>query len=89
MTSSLDMPAAGLGGNPGQVLRAARERQGLSLADVAARLNLTVQALEHLEAGEFGRLPGHTFARGYIRAYARLVSSADKGAVRIVDDNEE
>jgi cytoskeleton protein RodZ len=83
MTDSLDMPAAGQGGNPGQTLRAARERQGLSLTDVAARLNLTVSALGYLEAGEFARLPGHTFARGYIRAYARLV---DLDAAALVQD---
>ena len=58
---------------PGEVLRQARERSGLGLSAAAAQLNLTTSALRYLEAGEFDRLPGHTFARGYIRAYARLV----------------
>lgn len=29
--------------------------------------------LANLEAGAFDKLPGHTFARGYIRAYAKLL----------------
>ncbi|MFC6339505.1 DUF4115 domain-containing protein [Pseudomonas sp. CCM 7891] len=59
--------------NPGETLRQARESNGWSLAEVALKLNLTVSSLSNLEAGEFGKLPGHTFARGYIRAYAKLL----------------
>jgi len=59
--------------NPGETLRKVRESKSLALGDVAAQLNLTAQALRNLEAGEFERLPGHTFARGYVRAYAKLM----------------
>lgn len=59
--------------NPGETLRQARESNGLSLAEVALKLNLTVNSLANLEAGAFDKLPGHTFARGYIRAYAKLL----------------
>jgi cytoskeleton protein RodZ len=34
---------------------------------------LTTTSLGNLEAGAFDKLPGHTFARGYIRAYAKLL----------------
>lgn len=61
------------GGNPGETLRAAREARGISLQTVAGQLNLTVSKLQWLEAGEFDKLPGHTFARGYLRNYARLM----------------
>jgi cytoskeleton protein RodZ len=54
-------------------LRQARESNGWSLAEVALKLNLTVGSLSNLEAGDFDKLPGHTFARGYIRAYAKLL----------------
>jgi cytoskeleton protein RodZ len=54
-------------------LRQARESNGWSLAEVALKLNLTVNSLSNLEAGDFDKLPGHTFARGYIRAYAKLL----------------
>lgn len=59
--------------NPGETLRKARENRNWSLADVAGQLNLTSQRLSQLEAGQFDQLPGHTFARGYVRAYAKLL----------------
>ena len=57
--------------NPGDTLRQAREAAGLRVADIARDLNLTEHVLRLVEAGEFERLPGHTFARGYVRAYAK------------------
>jgi cytoskeletal protein RodZ len=59
--------------NPGETLRQGRESNGWSLAEVAVKLNLTAISLGNLEAGAFDKLPGHTFARGYIRAYAKLL----------------
>lgn len=59
--------------NPGETLRKVREERNLALGDVAAQLNLTPNALRHLEAGDFEQLPGHTFARGYVRSYAKLM----------------
>lgn len=54
-------------------LRLAREKRDWSQAEVARKLNLTVSSLNHVETGAFDKLPGHTFARGYIRAYAKLM----------------
>ena len=59
--------------NPGETLRKARESKNLAQVDVAQQLNLTLRALTQVEAGAFDKLPGHTFARGYIRAYAKLL----------------
>ncbi len=59
--------------NPGETLRQGRESNGWSLAEVALKLNLTAVSLANLENGAFDKLPGHTFARGYIRAYAKLL----------------
>ena len=59
--------------NPGETLRQAREAKGWNVAEVAAQLNLTAQRLSQIEAGDFDKLPGATFARGYIRAYAKLL----------------
>jgi len=59
--------------NPGESLRSGREARGLSIAQAAAQLNLSAARVEQLEAGEFDKLPGHTFARGYVRSYARLL----------------
>ena len=59
--------------NPGAVLREARLTQGLSETDVATSLRLSLKTLGFIESGQFDRLPGDTFGRGYIRAYARLL----------------
>ncbi|MEH6389634.1 MAG: RodZ domain-containing protein [Pseudomonas profundi] len=58
----------------GAVLRDARLRHGLSEDEVASSLRLSPKILEYIETGQFERLPGETFGRGYIRAYARLMN---------------
>ena len=68
MTSEQPEVLASNHGQPGETLRKARETRGLALNDVAVSLNLAPVALKNLESGAFDRLPGHTFARGYIRA---------------------
>ena len=70
MTAPHQEQAAPMGNNPGETLRKAREDKGLTLSAVAQQLNLTERALARIEAGDFSQLPGHTFARGYVRAYA-------------------
>lgn len=57
----------------GARLRAAREAQGLSVADVASRTRVTQRFLEALEDGDFSNLPSATYASGFARAYARAV----------------
>ena len=59
--------------NPGETLRKARESRGWTVAEVAGQLNLTPQRLAQIEQGAFDKLPGNTFARGYVRAYAKLL----------------
>jgi len=71
--------------NPGETLRQARENNGWTLAEVALKLNLTASSLSHLETGAFDKLPGHTFARGYIRAYAKLLGMDQTSLVHEFD----
>ncbi|MCI3951650.1 MAG: family transcriptional regulator [Burkholderiales bacterium] len=58
---------------PGAVLAAARAAQSLSVADVARQLKLSASQVAALEAGEYERLPGPVFVRGFVRNYARLL----------------
>jgi cytoskeleton protein RodZ len=53
----------------GTLLRAERERQGLSLQDVAAALRLRRTMIEALETGQADRLPGPTYAVAFVRSY--------------------
>ena len=71
--------------NPGESLRQTRETKGLSIAEVATQLNLTPQRLAQIEAGAFDKLPGTTFARGYIRAYAKLLDMDQNRLVMAFD----
>jgi cytoskeleton protein RodZ len=57
----------------GRRLETTREALGLSVEDVAAELKLPARTILALEADDFDHLPGPTFVRGYLRAYARLV----------------
>ena len=54
----------------GADLRAARERVGWTLQDIAAALRIRVQYLEALEAGRLGELPGNAYALGFLRTYS-------------------
>ena len=54
----------------GADLRAARERVGWSLQEMAAALHIRPQYLEALEAGRISELPGNAYALGFLRTYA-------------------
>lgn len=57
----------------GQVLRDARETQGITLDDVALRLRLMHRQIEAMETDNFESLGQPVFARGFVRNYARLL----------------
>ena len=67
---SADKPAPT---GPGGLLRAAREKDGISLRDIAAQLHLDERTIDSLEGDDFQNLPAPTFVRGYLRGYARLL----------------
>jgi cytoskeleton protein RodZ len=57
----------------GTLLREAREAAGLTIAAVAQQLKLAPRQVTALEEGDFAKLPGRTFVRGFMRNYARLL----------------
>lgn len=57
----------------GDILRIAREAQGLSVADIATRTRVPLRHLEAIEASDYSVLPSATYAIGFARAYARAV----------------
>lgn len=57
----------------GKMLREARERLGLSIADVADQIKLAHRQIEALEADDFRRLPEMPFVRGFVRSYAKIL----------------
>jgi cytoskeleton protein RodZ len=60
----------------GQVLREAREAQGVALENAAIRLHLMQRQIEAMETDDFASLGQPVFARGFVRNYARLLGLA-------------
>jgi cytoskeleton protein RodZ len=65
--------AAGAGAQAGALLRAARERQGLHVAALAAAIKIPQRKLEALEAGRFEELPDATFTRALAMTVCRAL----------------
>jgi transcriptional regulator with XRE-family HTH domain len=57
----------------GAQLHAARDAKGLTLEQVAAETRIPQRHLQAMEAGDFGKLPGRTYAVGFARTYAKAV----------------
>ncbi|MBD3730680.1 MAG: helix-turn-helix domain-containing protein [Sphingomonadales bacterium] len=62
----------------GDELRLAREKQGLSLEQVAAETRIPQRHLQLIEKGDFSGLPARTYAIGFARSYARFVGLDEK-----------
>ncbi len=58
----------------GEQLAAEREKQGLSLTDVATRTRVPMRHLEAIEHSDFASLPGTTYTLGFARSYARCLN---------------
>ena len=66
-------PAAVLPAPLGKTLREARERLGLSIADVAHQIKLAPRQIEALESDDYRQLPEMAFVRGFVRSYAKIL----------------
>ncbi len=58
---------------PGRRLQLARERAGLTPADIAKQLHLLPAQVLALEADDYSGFPGELFIKGHLRSYARLL----------------
>ena len=57
----------------GATLKSAREQQGIALDDAAEATKIRESYLVALEEEAFERLPGATYARGFVRSYAEFL----------------
>jgi cytoskeleton protein RodZ len=65
--------AARAGSSVGTLLRAARQRHGLSVADVAHALRIRAPYIEAIEDGRPADLPAPAYAVGFVKAYAKAL----------------
>ncbi|MCU0964826.1 MAG: helix-turn-helix domain-containing protein [Burkholderiaceae bacterium] len=73
MTEHAGAAGGSLGTSAGAMLRAARERQGLHIAALAAAIKIPQRKLEALEADRLDELPDATFARALAMTVCRAL----------------
>ncbi|MGH7089394.1 MAG: helix-turn-helix domain-containing protein [Stellaceae bacterium] len=66
----------------GDLLRSAREEQGIDLDGLAAQLRIRAAYLAAIEQARYDRLPGQVYALGFVRAYANQLGLDGEEAVR-------
>lgn len=70
---------------PGEILKEAREKMGLSISDVADRLRLRSVIIQQMENNQFDLGKSATFTRGYLRSYAKVVAVSEKEVLAALD----
>ena len=73
----------------GELLKETREKQELSIQDIASRLNLQTNIIQALEAEDTNKLPAITYVRGYIRSYARIVNLDADEVIKLHEDDAQ
>lgn len=71
---------------PGTLLKAAREGQELDAREVAERLNWMPGYVEIIESDNYRALLSPAFARGYVKAYGRLLAVDEKKLLGTFDE---
>jgi cytoskeleton protein RodZ len=66
----------------GDLLRRAREEQGVSIESIAAQLRIREAYLAAIEQARYDRLPGAVYALGFVRTYANYLGLDGEEAVR-------
>jgi cytoskeleton protein RodZ len=61
------------GQNPGDLLRHAREKAGLSLQDICAQTKINERLLLAIESGDVENMPPETFAKAFIKSYCKAL----------------
>jgi cytoskeleton protein RodZ len=57
----------------GRALRRARQQAQKEISDIAAEMRVAPAYIEALEDGDWSKLPGNTYAKGYMRRYAEIM----------------
>ena len=72
----------------GDKLRAEREKNNLTVKDVEKGTSIRALYIESIEAGEYAKLPGEVYTKGFIRNYANFLKLDAAALVRqYMDEN--
>ncbi len=61
--------------SPGEKLKRLRENLGYSREKISESLFITVHYVKALENDDYDKLPGLTFAKGYLKSYAQFLKA--------------
>ena len=67
----------------GGLFRQTRERQRLSLEQIASRTRIQQHHLHALEEEDFASLPAKVFVKGFVRSYARALGLDEENAIQL------
>jgi len=84
LQAELDMPAS-----PGILLKTERLAQGIGEREAADRLNWMPGYVAVIESDSYEKLRNPAFARGYVKAYARLLGLDQDALLQAFDRNRE
>lgn len=70
---------------PGTLLKKARQAQGMTEREAADRLNLMPNYVAILERDDYKALRSPPFARGYVKAYGRLLGLNERHLLSVFD----
>ena len=83
------LPESARGASPGLMLKAARENLELSQRDAADTLNWMPGYVAIIEADDYGALRSPSFAKGYLKAFGRLVELDEEALMRAFDSLQD
>lgn len=69
----------------GEFLRQERERQGITIEQVASATKINIRILHALEGDRFSELPAKPFIRGFVTAYCRFIELDAKEVLSTYD----
>lgn len=58
----------------GEILRAERERQRLTIQDIEEGTSIRAVYIEAIESGNYDKLPGDVYTKGFIKSYANFLN---------------
>lgn len=70
----------------GAFLKRQRNMRHIGLEEVAQQTKISMRSLQALEADNFAALPGHVFAKGFVKQYAKAIGiNADEAMYHCED----
>lgn len=72
----------------GEVLRAEREKQGLSVKDIEKGTSIRALYIQAIEDGNYSVLPGEVYLKGFIRNYASFLGLDPQNMMELYRQNQ-